>query len=150
MSQVTITDFAIWTKHVHGAKLGSRLSALRAGETVDLRIAGETGLWIKMSDGKDGRPTPGLRPVGKAKDFWRQLYETRRGELVDIDLIESEAYAGVEEAGRALADRVVNAAETLVKTEESRKAALEAFLSLAGQGWRSDGRTMTRDEMHER
>ena len=36
-----------------------------------------------MDDGKDGRPTPGVKAVGKARDHWHAVQEDR-GELVTI------------------------------------------------------------------
>ena len=39
--------------------------------------------WKKMDEGKDGRPTPGVKAVGKARDHWHALQEDR-GELVTI------------------------------------------------------------------
>ncbi|MDP2258111.1 MAG: hypothetical protein Q8J89_00160 [Caulobacter sp.] len=148
MASTTVSDFVIWTKHIHGAEvLVEHVLALRAGETIDLRIDGVVGTWRKMDDGKDGRPTPGLRPLGLAKDHWARLYDSRRGEVVGLEAVEF-AVAGVAEDSRPF--EPAPSSGKLVRTEESRRRALESFLSLAGQGWRSDGRTRTRDDMHDR
>jgi len=148
MASTTVSDFVIWTKHIHDDEaLASRLAALRAGETVELRIDGTAGTWRKMDDGRDGRPTPGLRPVGRARDHWRRLYESRRGEVVGLEAVAMAAHGVAEEPRRF---EPAPAPGKLVRTEESRKRALESFLALAGQGWRSEGRTLTRDDMHDR
>lgn len=150
MATITISDFVIWTKHVHDdPALAARLAGLRAGETLDLSIDGVTGTWRKMDDGKDGRSTPGVRPLGRAQDFWRNLYKSRRGDVVSLEIAKSDA-EGLEEQGVPFDSSVVKADQKLKRTEQGRRAALEAFLDLAGQGWRSEGRTMTRDEMNER
>ncbi len=150
MATTTVTDFVIWTKHIHGDDaLVARISNLSAGEVLDLRIDGVEGPWRKMDDGRDGRSTPGLRPLGRAQDFWRELYKSRRGDVVSLEA-EHSAEWGVGEQGAIFETRVVQTARTLVRTDESRQAALEAFLALVGQGWKSEGRAMTRDEMHER
>lgn len=153
MATTTVSDFVIWTKHIHGdAGLVARLAAMKAGETLNLRVDGVPGTWRKMDDGKDGRPTPGLRPLGRAQDHWRALYKSRRGDLVALDLKDDELFeaTGVSETGSVFEPARASAAPKLVRTEESRKAALEALLAQAGKGWRSDGRKMTRDEMNER
>jgi hypothetical protein len=36
-----------------------------------------------MDDGADGRPTPGIKPFGPAKEHWHDL-QKRRGQLVSI------------------------------------------------------------------
>jgi hypothetical protein len=150
MATTTVSDFVIWTKHIHGDDaLTARISGLGAGEILSLAIDGVEGPWRKMDNGKDGRPTPGLRPLGRAQEFWRDLYKTRRGDVVSLE-VHQAARPGVEEQGAIFETRVVEAAQRLVRTDESRRTALEAFLALAGQGWKSEGRTMTRDEMHER
>lgn len=38
----------------------------------------------------------------------------------------------------------------LGRTPEEREAALRDLLAMAGKGYRSEGRKMARDEMHER
>jgi hypothetical protein len=91
-----------------------------------------------MEDGKDGRPTKGLRPVGRTKAFWKALYQNRLGEAVPIDL------------APGVAARQPSLFAALARSEAEREAALQALLGLAGQGWRSEGRSVSRDEMHER
>ncbi len=140
MAHTLVRDVVIWTKHVHGGDLAARLEALPGDETVNLVVDGVAGAWCKMRDGKDGRPTHGLRPVGRAQQFWKALYESRRGDSVSI----------------GLADQMPGVAETAgpfiypptARSEAERQAALHALLNV--KGYRSDGSKMTRDEMHDR
>ena len=150
MATTTVSDFVIWTKHIHGDdQLAARVAGLRAGEILSLEVDGIEGPWRKMDDGKDGRPTPGLRPIGRAQELWRDLYKTRRGDVVRLEAPQAPG-SGFEEQGAIFEARVVTAARRLERTDESRRTALDAFLALAGQGWKSEGRTLTRDELHER
>jgi hypothetical protein len=146
MARITINDDVIWKKHIHGdATLAEAVERLRGGETLQLRVEGSLGLWRKMDDGRDGRPTLGIRPVGPARTVWRDLYQTRRGEEVTVDLVE-----GMGEADAPAFRHEGAAPGTIRRTEAERRAAIEAILASAGKGWVSDGRKMTRDEMHER
>lgn len=148
MASLTVADFVIWTRHIHGDEaLVKRLVALRAGETVELSIDGVTGTWRKMDDGKDGRPTPGLRPLGMARDHWSRLYDSRRGDVVGLETLAPRA-TGTAEEPRPF--EPAPPSRKLMRNDESRKRALESFLALAGQGWRSEDRTLTRDDMHDR
>ena len=52
-------------------------------QVVNLKVDGITGRWEKMADGKDGRPTNGLKPNAGAKRAWHELLE-HRGCEVDI------------------------------------------------------------------
>ncbi len=86
MSVVEIRDYALWPKHIHGNdELKKRLVEMRAGELIELKVDGIQGMWKKMDDGKDGRPTPGVKAIGKAREHWHGLQE-KRGELVSIEL----------------------------------------------------------------
>jgi hypothetical protein len=144
MAMTTVSDFVIWTKHIHGdGRLAARVEDLAAGDTISLRVAGDVGVWRKMDDGKDGRPTPGLRPLGKAQDAWRQLYRSRRGDTVTLEAID-----GMEEGATPFTGAIAISPPSTAPTD--RQAALQAFLELAGQGWRSQGRRLDRDALHER
>jgi len=145
MANATISDYVIWAKHIHDdASLTARVLGMRAGETIELEIDGERGAWRKMDNGKDGRPTPGLRPIGAAQDHWRELYKSRRGQVVSLDVVREAQ--GLAERGVAFQ---ATAAQFL-RADAERMAALAALLDGARQGSRSEGRTLSRDEMHDR
>ncbi len=89
MSRVEVRDHALWIKHIHkNEALKSTLTNLAAGDLVEISVDGFRGMWKKMDDGKDGRPTPGIKAVGKARDHWHALQENR-GELVTIEYVSS-------------------------------------------------------------
>jgi hypothetical protein len=145
MARATISDYVIWAKHIHDdPSLTARVVGMSAGETIELEIEGERGAWRKMDDGKDGRPTPGLRPVGSAQNHWRGLYKTRRGQVARVEAVCEPR----DVADRGVAYKV-KAAE-LLRADAERMAALAALLDGARQGYRSEGRTLTRDDMHDR
>lgn len=128
MGQAEVRDRMLWTNHVHDDdELAQKLTALPRGKTVRLRVAGNSGVWQKVN-------AAALRPIGETKTWWRQIYATRRGKLVDILLDE--------------ADR-----DWRTATTPERDAAWAAFKALASAGWRSDGdaaRGTSRDDLHER
>jgi hypothetical protein len=143
MAQTTVSDFVIWAKHIHGdPALNERVLSLGAGETVRLRVDGVSGAWRRMDDGRDGRPTRGIRPIGRTQAFWRELYARRRGEVVTVELI--------EEADRPGARGALPISPPFAASEAERQAAAAAFLALGGQGWRSAGPYGSRDEIYDR
>jgi hypothetical protein len=84
MSVVEIRDYALWPKHIHqNEALKEKLLDLAAADLIELEVKGFRGMWKKMDDGKDGRPTPGIKALGKAKEHWHSLQD-QRGELVSI------------------------------------------------------------------
>lgn len=146
MGELAVRDVVIWTKHIHGdPELRAKLNALAGEEEIELVIDGVGGHWRKMSDGRDGRPTTGLTPQGRMAALWRELYATRRGESVDIRLPLLGGRGGV---GQAPFSASPDNRGVLRRTREAVEAARAALL--APRGWSSEGRTMTRDEMHER
>ncbi|HEX4180194.1 MAG TPA: hypothetical protein VHY32_05340 [Caulobacteraceae bacterium] len=156
MATTTISDYVIWTKHIHDdAVLAERLARLGEGETVELWVDGVRGTWLKMKNGADGRPTQGLKPVGRMRTFWSELFKTRRGDVVSL-VCETPVATGVVEADAPpfrydpVAPNPAGAIRRLVRTQADRDAALSALLDGAKSGWRSEGRAMSRDEMHER
>jgi hypothetical protein len=85
MAKVKIRDDAIWVKHIEGdPQLGERIRALQAGDILDLEVAGIIGRWQRMRDGKDGRPTYGVRPIEKMREVWARLRKETTGQIVDI------------------------------------------------------------------
>jgi hypothetical protein len=147
MATTTVSDYVIWAKHIHDDReLVQRILAMWAGQTIQLEVDGVRGTWRKMDDGSDGRPTPGIRPVGAAQEVWGYLFKRRRGETVSLKVTDSAS--GLAERSEQEPGEV--GAPALVRTEDERKAALAALLDGWRQGYSSDGRTMSRDEMHER
>ncbi len=89
MSIVEIRDHAVWIKHIRKNEgLKTVLTNLPAGALIELRIDGYRGMWKKMEDGTDGRPTSGIKGIGTARDHWHGLQE-KRGELVSIEFVAS-------------------------------------------------------------
>ena len=147
MPELVVRDVVMWTKHLHGdPNLRAQLNGLPGGAEVELLVDGVRGHWRKMSDGKDGRPTTGLTPQGRMADFWRELYATRSGESVSIGLPDGDP-KGVP-AGPTPTALAGGAPPLMHRTREAILAAREAFLRPCG--WSSEGRTLTREEMHER
>ena len=79
----------LWCKHIRGNDaLRDSLVALPEGASVELLVDERRGTWEKMRNGRDGRPTAGLKPNGAARAGWRELYPEKRGTLVPIALVE--------------------------------------------------------------
>lgn len=93
MGKVRISDDAIWVKHIEGdAGLESRLKALAANDIIDLEIDGIVGRWQRMKDGKDGRPTFGIKPIEAMRDVWARLRQ-QTGRVVDIrEVLTADSY----------------------------------------------------------
>jgi hypothetical protein len=84
MGYVRLNADAIWASRIEGDDvLRTQILALPPGEAIELEVDGTVGTWVKMKDGRDGRPTPGLRPVGPMKDLWKSM-QARRGEVLKI------------------------------------------------------------------
>jgi hypothetical protein len=84
-----VRDVVLWAKHIYGdVALKERLLGLAAGEIAPLVVDGFAGAFVKMQDGKDGRPTQGFKPIGEARARWRQLYRERRKGAVEILIAE--------------------------------------------------------------
>ncbi len=137
MAHTAVKDVVIWAKHIYGGDVAEQVTALRGGETIELVVDGVKGVWLKMSDGRDGRPTSGIRPIGRMQDFWRDLYAKRRGDLVPVELA-------------AAVPTVPLIYPALGKTKEERRAALEALISTGLKGYSSNGMIISRDDMHDR
>lgn len=89
MAYVTIRDNVLWTKHIEGdSRLVERILALPENAPLRMLIEGTEVLFLKMRDGADGRPTPGLRPADPvSREFWEAMQE-RRGERVALTVDE--------------------------------------------------------------
>ncbi len=89
MSLVEIRDHALWIKHIHkNEPLKEVLMNLPAGDLIELKVDGFQGMWKKMDDGKDGRPTAGIKGLGNARDRWHELQD-KRGDLVSVEFVAS-------------------------------------------------------------
>jgi hypothetical protein len=153
MAHVEVKDYALWTKHVHGDEgLRARLESLAPEQTVTLKIAGEEGLWRKMSAYRtSGNPTPGLSPLGPMQARWGEIYrryKSQGGGLVEIELVDDNGGAGQSDNGGSGQTGVPPPWEQASKAE--REAAWEAFKALWNAGWRSERPYGPRDELYER
>ena len=88
VGQVQVRDHVLWTSHISGDdEFKVWLNEVPAGALVDLEIDGWRASWRKMADGKDGRATPGFKPLGWAETRWEQL-QAERGRWLSIALCE--------------------------------------------------------------
>jgi hypothetical protein len=84
MGYIKICDDTLWAKHIEGdSALRDRIVNLPAGAVIDLEVDGIVGHWEKARDGRDGRPTAAVKPVGPMRDIWKR-FQARRGEIVAI------------------------------------------------------------------
>ena len=93
MATVTINDDAIWIGHVQGDKALQQLRRnLRAGDVLDLEVDGVVGTWERMRDGRDGRPTLGIKPISHMKQVWAEM-RRNTGRIVHIrEVVTAETY----------------------------------------------------------
>ena len=143
MAQVEIVDNVMWTKRVHGSpELRSALEALPPEATVRLKVAGRIGFWRKMArNSTTGAATPGLRPLGEAAGYWRQLFRAHKatgGTVVDVEMVSSESDASPQPSDRWERASV-----------PEREAAWQAFKALRHAGWRSEKPYGPREELYE-
>lgn len=86
MSYITVRDDAIWARHVEDPDVAARIRELLPNETLLLVVEGTPVRFAKMRDGKDGRPTQGVKPADEeARRFWHAM-QSRRGERVRLSL----------------------------------------------------------------
>lgn len=99
MAKVKVRDDAIWAKHIEGdASLGQKILSLSAGQVIDLEIDGIVGRWQKMRDGRDGRPTSGIKPIEAMRDVWSR-FRREPGRVVDIrEVRTADTYLAMLEA----------------------------------------------------
>jgi hypothetical protein len=88
MGTLLNNDDSIWLKTVTADPATETfLRELPAGSRIRLTIEGTAGDWEKMADGRDGRPTLGLKPVGRTREYWKSL-KTKRGKLLDFKVLD--------------------------------------------------------------
>src|SRR5688500_18856836 len=84
MAQVKLNSDAIWVRSIEGDKqLKEMIRGLSPGDTIDLEVDGVVGTWEKMRDGRDGRPTQGIRPIGSMRETWRS-WQKERGRILHL------------------------------------------------------------------
>ncbi len=93
MATTKITDDAIWLKHIEGdPRLQDRIRTLKSGDMLDLEVDGIVGKWQRMKDGRDGRPTYGIKPVSAMKDVWARL-RRQSGRIVELrEVVAADSY----------------------------------------------------------
>jgi hypothetical protein len=88
MASFLNNDDAIWLKHVSAdADALALLRQIPAGTVLKLEVDGVAGEWARMADGKDGRPTLGLKPIGRTLAFWKTM-KSRRGEHLPFKILD--------------------------------------------------------------
>ncbi len=93
MATVRINDDAVWVKSVEGSpELQTRIKSLKAGEVLDLEVDGIVGKWERMRDGRDGRPTFGIRPIGEMRQVWARLRKASRTTVPVREVIVADTY----------------------------------------------------------
>jgi hypothetical protein len=86
MGKLTIRDHAIWSKHIEeDPDMVRMIESLPENRPINLVIDGKPVRFVKMRDGKDGRPTPGLRPDPSFRPFWHAMQENR-GRKVSVQM----------------------------------------------------------------
>jgi hypothetical protein len=93
MTTIRINDDAIWVKHIEGnPDLQARIRAMRPGDVLDLEIDGVVGRWERMRDGRDGRPTLGIKPVAEMREVWARMRRRPR-KVADVrEVIVADRY----------------------------------------------------------
>lgn len=93
MAKTRINDNSIWVRHIEeDQKLCDRINKMKPGELVDLEVDGIIGKWERMRDGKDGRPTYGIKPVAEMREIWKQM-QRRRNEFVKMrEVVSADTY----------------------------------------------------------
>jgi hypothetical protein len=87
MGTVQIRDVMIWSAHIEGDQdLVRFIEDLAPQHIVTLEVDSFVGEWGKIAQGTS--PTGhALKPIGKAKNHWHELFQHRRGEQVTVSKI---------------------------------------------------------------
>lgn len=93
MATLRVNDDAIWLKNIEGdPRLQARIRAMRPGDVVDLEVDGIVGRWERMRDGRDGRPTFGIKPIAEMRQVWARLAR-QRGKVVPVrEVVTADSY----------------------------------------------------------
>jgi hypothetical protein len=94
MGTVKVNDDAIWLKNVESDRaLADRIKAMRPGDVLDLEVDGIVGRWERMRDGRDGRPTLGIKPIAGMRQVWARLRHQRRNAVVAVrEVVTADSY----------------------------------------------------------
>lgn len=84
---VTVSDHAIWFKHLPNRALQNRLAELEPEAEITLEADGVTGRWRRMKRGVDGRLPDAIIPIGPMKVIWNDWFRTRRSALVTLKIV---------------------------------------------------------------
>jgi len=86
VGEIEVQDVVLWAGHVAGdTRLRQRISAMAPDEEIELEIDGTRGWWRKMQQGKDGRPTQGLKASSpNTRRWWSETFRTRKGHCLAI------------------------------------------------------------------
>ena len=145
MAKTIVRDYVVWAKHISDdPRLTDRILKMNEKETIALVVDNVPGIWEKMANDGQGRPTSGLKPVGAMKKVWSSLYRDRRGSVVSINWADPEPHLASGGTSQSSFE------PPLARNEAERQAAWKAFLSLAGKGWRSEGPYGPREELYDR
>lgn len=80
-------DDSIWFKHIEGhPDTIGLLHQLKAGSQIKIEIEGVCGVWEKMKNQPDGSSTPGLKPIGQTREFWKTM-KPLRGKRFEFKII---------------------------------------------------------------
>ncbi|MGU3539117.1 hypothetical protein [Methylobacterium sp. A54F] len=85
MATMIIRDDVVWARHIEGdPELARRIRALPADDAIVLRIDGQPVRFRKMRNGRDGRPTDGVKPDPAFSEFWKAIL-SRRGAMITVE-----------------------------------------------------------------
>jgi hypothetical protein len=88
MASFLNNDDNIWLKHISAdPKTMAMLQQIPAGSKLNLEIEGVMGEWARTNNGRDGRPTYALKPVGKTIAYWKTM-KARRGEYLELKVLD--------------------------------------------------------------